>query len=236
METIRNDRALSDQVQVVSVGTFGKAVAGYLAKLCSNVEQLDWTGTASLDRNAWSAPKVRILAAWRPVPELCSFWDGLSHQNAHPFIPVIIDSAALCVGPVIVPAAKSGCWQCWQLRSQQHTKDRQERRALLQFYETNPSVGPAGYLESFALIGAAQVASAIQSADHLRQAAGKIWQIDIFTRAVSVGYLIGVDGCSRCGMGRPLQDRSWADIRHKLAFMWSDSLQDTKSDTDEPGQ
>lgn len=218
MEPLHTQSTPLNRVQIVTVGAFGKAVARCLASLCANVQELEWLPSQFPDSDQWPVADAHIIAAWRPVPALCKFFNDLCYSHARPFIPVIADSSALCVGPVIVPG-KSSCWSCWQLRSLQHAKFRQERSAMLQFYENNPQAGPAGYLEPFAMIGAAKAAAAIQSDQHLREFAGYIWQIDLFTKEISLGYVIGVDGCRLCGLGRPTESRTYAELQSRLALL-----------------
>ncbi len=185
------------------------------------VQEAEWTATGRFDRSLWARPHIQVVAAWRPVPGLCRPLDELCHEHRRAFVPAIADGSTLCIGPAVLPG-KSACWNCWELRSRQHAKNDQERSALKQYYEAHPQAGPAGFLEPFALMAAAKVASAIQSHDHLQQQAGQIWQVDMFTGQVTTGYVIGVDGCPRCGLGRPLATRTYEDIRESLAFLSKD--------------
>ena len=208
----------SNCIHVVSVGMFGRAVAKYLKTLFSNMQVTIWDGGDLSDCEQWPDCILHVLAAWRPVRSLCEFMDELSYERGRPFIPLILDSPVLRFGPVIVPNV-SGCWHCWDMRLRQHTISLRERSALLEFYETNPQSGPAGYLEPFAMIGAAQIARITQSS--MDRAAGQIWQMNLFTRHVSTGRLVGIDGCGRCGLSRPLEDRTYYEAKDSLSFLWT---------------
>lgn len=218
METPNSKSSQLNLVRIVTAGPFGKAVARSLAALGVNVQEQESQGTEMPASGAWPAADIYIAAAWRPVSSLCQSLSEHGFRTGTPFIPLIVDASTLCMGPVIVPG-KSGCWRCWQLRSQQHAALLGEQSALLRFYEDNPQAGPGGYLEPFAAMGAARIASAIQSQSHLLELAGHIWKIHLFTKEVSTGFLIGVDGCAWCGMGRPLESRTYAEIQEKLAFL-----------------
>lgn len=210
-----------NHLHVVCVGAFGKTVAKCLASLHLSVRETHSDGSVSIDLDEWPTVGVEVIAASKPVPDLCNFIDRYSREHGRPVIPLVLDSSVLRLGPIIVPGI-GGCWRCWQMRSLQHAKLLPERIALLQFYEANRLVEPQGFLEPFAMIGAVQIASAIQSRDHLNQIAGNIWQIDLFTREVTTGYLVGVDGCPYCGLDRPLDSRSYAEMQTKLAYLWKD--------------
>jgi hypothetical protein len=108
-------------------------------------------------------------------------------------------------------------------RSNQHDVNRRYRPELTRFYEENPQAGPKGYLEPLAMISAAQIAEIIRQAGCLDRIAGNIWQMDLFTRGVSTGKLAGTDDCPRCGLNRPLESRTYSDLRKALAFLWPEA-------------
>jgi bacteriocin biosynthesis cyclodehydratase domain-containing protein len=146
--------------------------------------------------------------------------DKLSREDDRPFVPLIADSPVLRLGPIIIPGT-SGCWECWQLRSRQHATSPKEQSALWKFYDVNPQSGPGGYLEPFAMLGAAQIARAIHSCSSPQRAAGHIWQIDLFTRDVSTSRMVAVNDCPRCGMKRPVETRTYLEAQRQLAFLWT---------------
>jgi bacteriocin biosynthesis cyclodehydratase domain-containing protein len=224
METRHSQSSQLNLVRIVTAGTFGKAVARSLAALGGNVQEQESPGTEIPAPDAWPAADIYIAAAWRPVSRLCQSLSEHAFQTRTPFIPLIVDSSILRVGPVIVPG-KSGCWRCWQLRSQQHAALPREQAELLRFYENNPHAGPGGYLEPFAAMGAARIASVIQSQSHLQELAGHIWQIHLFTKEVSTSFLIGIDGCAWCGLGRPFESRTYAGIQEELAFLRANGME-----------
>lgn len=209
-----------DNIQLISVGAFGRAVARHLKLYCPHLVEVAWTANESLDPSTWPTSDLQVIASWRIMPSLCNFLDEVSYASQRPLVPIIIESSTLRLGPIVFPG-EGGCWHCWESRSRQHAKFQQERSVLWQFYEEHPDIGPGGFLEAYASIGAAQVGNVIQSSKILRQAAGQIWQLDLFTREVSTGYLTGVDGCPRCGLNRDLGTRTYAGIREELGYLWN---------------
>lgn len=224
METAHSKSSRLSLVRIVTAGPFGKAVARSLAALVGNVQQQEFPSTEMPTPDAWPAADIYVAATWRPVPGLCRSLSDHAFRMGTPFIPLIVDSSTLCLGPIIVPG-KSGCWRCWELRLQQHSALPREQSALLRFYEENPRAGPGGYLESFASMCAARIAAGIQSQNHLQELAGHIWQVHMLTQEVSTNFLIGVDGCAWCGLGRPFKNRTYAEIQEELACLRANSIE-----------
>jgi len=221
MRTLNSQFKSSDCVHVLSVGVFGRAVTKYLKTFYPDLLETVWSECRPGNREEWPQASFVVVAAWRPVGSLCRVVDNLSYERGHPFVPVILDSPVLRLGPVTVPGV-SGCWHCWDMRSRQHSPISRERSSLLEFYESNPNCGPAGYLESFAMIAAAQIGQVTRSS--LTQIAGQIWQMNLFTREVSTGYLVGVDGCKRCGLNRPIEGRTYFEAKERLSHLWTEPI------------
>jgi bacteriocin biosynthesis cyclodehydratase domain-containing protein len=210
------------RINALSVGAFGRAVLHFLKSFVPHIEGSDWADIHDLDQDSWPLSDLQVVCAWRPVPKLCAFLDELSHRRSHPLVSVVLEPSVLCLGPVIVPG-EGGCWHCWEARAQQHAQFAEERLALLQFYEKDRSAGPIGYLEPFALMGAVQIAHLISSREYLRQNAGFIWRINLYTREVSVGHLIGVHGCPRCGRRDAHSGPNYAEAQNALSFLWANN-------------
>lgn len=208
------------KVFMISVGAFGMAVGRYVRRLYPNIHEMTRGDISVTDGRHWPAFDLVILAASRPAPRLCERLDEISQRRRAPFIPLLVESGALRLGPVIVPG-DSGCWRCWERRSQQHCAYPQERSALLEWYDAHPQVGPRGYLEAFAVIGAARIAQTITEVNRSAgSAAGTIWQLHMFTSKVSTGLLLGIDGCPICGLNRGLTTRTYLEMQQSLKEMW----------------
>lgn len=213
--------SLPTRLDFMSVGTFGRAVGGYISMLYPFIHEITFHEAEESGPGILPSTFAYVLASWRPVPALCDKAAKLSKERRLPFIPVILDAGTLQLGPVVVPG-NSACWECWKLRSRQHSFSPKERAAVLEFYDTNPEAGPTGFLEPFAMLAAAQIRHAIQLFDDPQGISGYIWQIDLLSRQVSTGRLLGVDGCPNCGLDRPVRDRSYAEARKELSFLWKE--------------
>jgi bacteriocin biosynthesis cyclodehydratase domain-containing protein len=209
-------------IHVLSVGPFGRAVARHLAALRGDCVETPVEGSPVQGARDWPKGRMTIVAAWRPVNGLCRALDRMSHERRLPFVPLVADSMTLRVGPVVIPG-RGSCWTCWHVRYRQHARALHHRQAVWQHYETYPEVGPSGYLEPYALLGAARlcdVVDAVDAGDATRVVAGTAWQIDMLTREITTSTSVGVDACPQCGLQRGPDRRTVADMQSALGYLW----------------
>jgi bacteriocin biosynthesis cyclodehydratase domain-containing protein len=207
---------------VLAMGAFGKAVAQYLRIFHTDlVETIVTDDTIALPA-VWPKSCAVIIASWRPVPHFCELLNELSFTWGRPFMPLILDSTILRIGPVVIPG-RGSCWTCWARRHRQHDAWRQERSVLLEHYAGNPTAGPKGYLEPFALIGASRLASILVALQDSSAPAGRVWQIDVITREITAGMVAGIHDCPKCGLHRPMAERSFSAMQDDLKYLWSPS-------------
>ena len=214
-----DQQALPKAVHVLSVGPFGQAVSRYIRATRADVTET----TVSKDLSApemWPVARIRVIVAWRPVPDLCELADQSSHQCRVPFIPVVLDSPTLRIGPVVVPGHGS-CWACWSKRSRQRSPWSNQKSVLVRHYASHPEEGPHGYLESFAALAAARICPLIEAVDSASNLGGYIWQIDVITRKITTRTVIGIHDCPRCGTHRPPSSRCFEGMRRELEYLWT---------------
>lgn len=195
---------MPEPVLLLGVGPFGTAVARHLVRLRRDVRR----GCAEdvlLSRKPSS--RMIVLAAWRPVVKQCAELDIASRIRGCPFVPLVMEGPTMSIGPVVLPG-RHGCWHCWIKRRDQHEQFASARSAVNAFYDRCVDAGPSGYLDAVSLLAASRLSSAIDNVDRDTQEGGELWQMNILTREVIVGQVIGVDACPHCGLKRPLQDRT----------------------------
>jgi bacteriocin biosynthesis cyclodehydratase domain-containing protein len=212
---------------LLSLGPFGSAVARQLKTLRRDFVGITVAGSAFPTDSRWTTARMYIVASWRPVADLCESITNLSCQQERPFVPLVMDSAMLRLGPVFIPG-QGGCWDCWTRRSRQHSPSREEHSALADHYATHPDDGPQGYLEPFALIGAARISAVMDAADSLFSMGGYLWQIDLMTRIITTGKVVGIHDCPRCGLHRPPTTRTFSEMRGALAHLWTGDVDNGK--------
>jgi bacteriocin biosynthesis cyclodehydratase domain-containing protein len=200
---------MTPPVLILPVGPFGDAVARHLARLRPDTLR----GHAEeVGRPHAPSRRVTVVAAWRPVVALCGALDRDSRRLNRPFVPLVIEGATLSIGPVVRPGA-AGCWHCWMRRRDQHYPFAAARAAVAAFYDRDPDAGPRGYFEAAALLGATQLSRTIDRIDRGECAGGDLWQMNVLTRDVTTSTVIGADACPSCGLGRPLHDRTYRELR-----------------------
>jgi bacteriocin biosynthesis cyclodehydratase domain-containing protein len=209
---------VSESWHVISVGPFGRAVARHLRS--SRAHLIETAGEGTQSPADWPRARALVVAAWRPIPDLCEAADAESHRRGTPFLPVIADSAALSIGPVIVPG-RGNCWSCWVRRTHQHAPSLGRRAALWRHYSEHAGAGPHGYLEPFAVVAAARVRQILEAVESEAPVAGQVWAMHLLTRRIVTSTVVGVHGCPRCGLHRRESTRSYAELRQALSFAWS---------------
>lgn len=208
-------------LHITWVGPFGRAVADYVSLLHPKTCATESVGCDMSAAEPASVCDAEVVVAWRPMRYVCESIAAFSRQRKLPFIPVILDSGVLSLGPIILPG--SACWNCWMMRSQQHSPFPTQREVLLRFYDSNPHAGPEGFAEPLAMFAASRIIWAVEQCQ-TRPAAigGFVWELDLSSRHVQTGQLVGVDGCTNCGLNRPLESRTYAEVRSALSVLWEE--------------
>jgi bacteriocin biosynthesis cyclodehydratase domain-containing protein len=197
---------------VISIDAFGAAVWTYVNQLLPGADLIT-THAVNPIAPLFQSEHV-VLAGGRPAPVLCEQLDNLVAITGITFIPALIQSDVLRIGPVIAPDCP-GCWTCWERRARQHSTSIEEDAALSNFYR-QASPGPKGFLPALAALAAARITEIINSTSRCATFSGRTWEMDLLTRTLSQTDLIGVDDCRRCGLHRPAKSRTFAQMRREL--------------------
>ena len=213
---------MKEPVHILSVGAFGRTVARRLRAVRPDVlETVVDYGAAAARPEEWPDARVNMIATWRPSVDFCELLDQICYESQRPFIPLVLNSTVLCLGPVVVPGQGS-CWGCWSRRLRQHTSGLSQMVTVWHYYATHPEAGPEGYLEPFAAIGAARLSETVEELDSSAEVGGHVWQVDLMTREITTSTVVGVHGCPRCGLHRPPETRTFAEMQRALAYLWQD--------------
>jgi bacteriocin biosynthesis cyclodehydratase domain-containing protein len=208
-------------IHLVCVGAFGKGVGEYFERLRGDTRKTILPKGRIPEHQDWANARAIVLAAWRPVPDLCEWLDDFCYERRIPWVPVMLELNVVRVGPLLIPGAS--CWDCWVKRSRQHTLWPEAVRNLLEHYASHPGEGPTGYLEPFAMIAATQINLLIEEMDSAVAVPGYIWQIDMMDRRITTSRVIAVHDCARCGLRRSRATRSYLEMRLELAHLWPEA-------------
>lgn len=206
-------------VHLLSVGRFGEGVGWYLKQIRRDVVETALTADKMPMPQMWPASRIHLLASWRPVPAICELLSDLSYEWRRPFVPIMLDSTAMRLGPVILPGNGS-CWRCWVQRSRQHARWPEEQSVLLEHYGAHAEAGPQGYLEAFAMMAAVRLSQTIDELDSGIAIGGYIWKIDMMTREIITSTVVAIHDCPYCGLHRPPLTRSFAEIEPEIGYLW----------------
>jgi bacteriocin biosynthesis cyclodehydratase domain-containing protein len=218
----RRDAATMSPTTLICTGGFGRATARHFATLCPGAIVIDPDECGRAVADAIAGAVYVIGVAWRPSVRLFAFIDQHSRQNQKCFIPLVLDNHLLRLGPVSRPN-REGCWNCAVQRQLQHDPEASHRAALWRYYDEEPLAGPRGFLESLALLGAAQLARTLRSLELGEDAPSTVLEYDMLLRRSSVHPVAGVHDCPYCGLNRVSETSSIDELRHALEYLWRDS-------------
>jgi hypothetical protein len=206
-------------VTVLPVGDFGFTVARHVRERTPNVNVLEAPLHESIELLLHDPSAIAILIAWRPTVAVAEALDRRSHATGTPFLSLTLNDTAMLMGPIVIPGMSS-CWRCWASREMQADVFPGISQCKLDYYAAHPSEGPSGYLHSLALLGAAQLCSALENINTSAATPGEVIRTDLFARRIEPSRAIGFDNCDRCGLKRPIKSRSLGDLRHALRALW----------------
>jgi bacteriocin biosynthesis cyclodehydratase domain-containing protein len=206
-------------IHVLAAGPFGEKTGSILRDLVPGLVITSCTTRNAINPSFWPNALVHVVVAWRPVRRLLELVNRMSYAWRTPLVAAVIEEPELVIGPAIIPGL-SACYNCYERRSLQHCERSQARAALLDHYDLNPVSGPTGYLNVFSDLTAVRLAQMVQQVEsEPRLVAGKVWRFDMMRRQAAVSTVVGVHGCSYCGLQRDESTRSYAELRTELAAL-----------------
>ncbi|MCY8857610.1 TOMM precursor leader peptide-binding protein [Bacillus atrophaeus] len=204
-------------IHIMSSGAFGEEVAEQFSKRYQN------TAVTALPEPMYLLPsdrfpsaRLHIFASWKSSSYISKQLDQLFFKWREPWLPITMDHPYVRIGPLVIPG-EGPCFHCFESRSLQHSPVPQYVRKMDDYYHRHPDAGPKGYLRSFAGWSAVFASTIIKSIDKdAPSSAGSIWQMNMLTRESFSSKTVGIHGCPRCGLKRPEENRSVAQLSESL--------------------
>ena len=191
-------RPRTGEVAALGTGEFGSRVAGLLA----DAADADVVRVDDIDGAFRSNAPLVVLAAWRPSPRLCEAADQQSFLSGKPWLPVVMDSPALRVGPLVRPP-DAPCFRCFARRRTQHDVEHRSTQMLYAAYDRDEHCGPRGYLPQHARIAAALIADVLnmwRAADDEdeRPPVGEVREFRPSDQRLTTSKVVPCHDCRRC--------------------------------------
>jgi bacteriocin biosynthesis cyclodehydratase domain-containing protein len=210
-------------VHLLAIGSFGQAVADEMVTMLDPVpvRVVSPPGAANLPEDVSEAAELSFAAtivvlSGRPVPAITEWVDEVSFASGVPWLPVTVDSNVLRTGPLVVPG-RSACYRCFQLRTHQHAANPVVELAVAGYYRGGSADEPYGYLPGTVALAASTATDAVDRALAVpASAAGQVRQRDLVSGRLASGTVVGIHGCSRCGLHRDERTRSTVDLHRAV--------------------
>jgi bacteriocin biosynthesis cyclodehydratase domain-containing protein len=179
---------------LLTEGRFGDAVAAVVRRTFAGavVHRLSDVGAPLADL-VHGVPFVAV-ATWRLYDRHCEALDDACRTSRVRWSGSFLLESNLWIGPLVVPGHPP-CWRCFRERYLTHHAAPERELALVEEYERNRDLGPAGFVPAMAWIAAAAL---VRDAQAPETDAGRVTRIDLCTGAPLDTRVLGVHACPRC--------------------------------------
>lgn len=203
----------SRRYEVVALGSFGDAVLRCVRELSPHATYSVASREDVFEGRLSASSVAYVLIAQGPEAELCDRLGDDAHRDGVAFLPLMREAHRLRFGPVVLPG-QGGCWHCAERRWLQHGVELQD--------PSEPQTDPAIYAQlAGARLAGARLAWMLGELERGLLQGGTTWRIDLNTTEVQQSHVIGVHGCSRCGVQRPLGTMSIDQMRLECMDLWT---------------
>jgi bacteriocin biosynthesis cyclodehydratase domain-containing protein len=143
----------------------------------------------------------------RPIYAYCRKIDDLSFASGAGFLPAVLETSKIYVGPFIRPGS-TPCWECWEERFNSQHPFAAERRQLLTHYDAAKYLPTVGFMPYTVTATAAMLALILTGDCPSEARVCSVSVIDIFDHNVTTDYYVGRHLCSKCSVARHYKDRT----------------------------
>jgi len=192
------------RLALIIVGTFGSDVADLLSARHPGSERI--VADAGTHLSAWPALDALVVLADHDHAVLMEMAERAAYAWRRPWLPVLLESAHLRCGPVVVPGT-SACHRCFRRRRRQHALD----PSVWADQPAEAVLGDRirGYARHHVTIAAALATQAISEAfdPSPRYPGGWVRTVGLADGSLHRAGVVPIDGCDRCRDPRARADR-----------------------------
>ena len=211
---------MSQRIHICAIGSFGAQIAAFLKLFIPSLARTDSIDANSDLKNISPNARVQIVAI--AVPELseCVSISRQFYDRPSIFIPVVLHSHTISVGPIKGQGQKGGaCWLCAERRRKQHSRVHREEQMIF----CGPTTGSSNglHISSDLLLLVASGIFHLTYATLLRYApSGFCWQMNLMSREV-IGFQVeGIHQCNLCGVGRSGCNISTRELHNHFSYLY----------------
>jgi bacteriocin biosynthesis cyclodehydratase domain-containing protein len=198
-------------------------VSQKLCNLCPEVMFLHETSLERLPSARNISIEGLVLATQSFNTDTCDQIEDWANDLGAWFVPAGIEDDFLQVGPMIV-YGNTACWRCGYRRQQQH--DTREDTPPIPVGLATSEALPKWIYKPAANSAASRIATllaatrCVAGSDNKRSA-GTVWRMNLITTEVQESTVVGIHGCSRCGLRRNPETLSTEAILAECRELWS---------------
>lgn len=179
---------------LLTEGRFGDAVAEVVRLSIDGLVVHRLTDVSdSIADLVQGAPYVAV-ATWRLYDRPCEALDEACRRAGVRWSGCFLLQHDLWIGPLVVPGHPP-CWRCFRDRYLTHHPAPERELALVEEYERNRDLGPAGFVPAMAWMAGSALVRDMRAPE---SDAGQLACIDLCTGALTDTRVIGVHACPRC--------------------------------------
>lgn len=209
------------RVHILHLGAFAHEVHAAATQLLTS-EGHEVTGAdVAVGRNAapafWPVSDLHVLVTGRPAPHLERLLDRSVVETRTPGATVLLEHPRLRLGPLVT--GSGACLGCLQVRRAQHDTTYAKTLPLLQAYDADPALEPAGHLPHHVGIAAAWLGDLVTALETGAAAdySGRVSHLNLHTGTAGSDRVVGVHACPRCRATPPLHESTWLQLSTELS-------------------
>lgn len=210
---------MSLSVRICAIGDFGRVIAAYLQLYVPELERTESSSLTSLMSTSLPFSHIHILAVTTQEISVCAEATRRFYANSDMFVPVVLRSSAISVGPVNGKQTPGTCWNCAERRNKQHQHAAPGVGAATNLVTKCDSFQIFGLSHCALLLVASGLSYLVHESDRGCAPSSFVWHLDLKTGNCGGNEVDGIHQCPVCGLGRDAADISTKQLSEDLSYL-----------------